>query len=92
MSYDIIIPSDYMIARMANEGMLKKSIIPSRFLIINTSTINTRTCTLIKTMSIPFRIRLVWSALYMIKTVVSEQDAKSWNVMWNEKYKKRRHT
>lgn len=86
VSYDIIIPSDYMIARMANEGMLKKFNPES---LSNYKYIDDKYKNVYfdknNEYSVPYSVGMV--GIIYDKTVVSEQDAKSWNVMWNEKYK-----
>lgn len=86
VSYDIIIPSDYMIARMANEGMLKKFNPES---LSNYKYIDDKYRNVYfdknNEYSVPYSVGMV--GIIYDKTVVSEQDAKSWNVMWNEKYK-----
>ena len=86
VSYDIIIPSDYMIARMANEDMLKKFNPES---LSNYKYIDDKYKNVYfdknNEYSVPYSVGMV--GIIYDKTVVSEQDAKSWNVMWNEKYK-----
>lgn len=86
VSYDIVIPSDYMIARMVKEGMLKK-FDPNE--LSNYKFIDERYKNAYfdpnNEYSVPFSVGMV--GIIYDSTVVSEQDAKSWSVMWNEKYK-----
>lgn len=86
VSYDIIIPSDYMIERMKKEGLLLKvdtsklsnyQYIDSQYKNIYFDENNEY--------SVPYSVGMV--GIIYDKTVVSESDAQSWNVMWNEKYK-----
>ncbi len=86
VSYDIVIPSDYMIARMVKEGMLKK-FDPNE--LSNYKFIDEKYKNAYfdpnNEYSVPFSVGMV--GIIYDSTVVSEQDAKSWSVMWNEKYK-----
>lgn len=86
IAYDIIIPSDYMIARMINEDLLLK-IDPtklSNYQYIDSSYKNTYYDPN-NEYSVPFSVGMV--GLIYDKTVVSAEDAASWNVLWSEKYK-----
>ncbi len=86
-SYDIIIPSDYMIARMINENMLEKldySNIPNFELLISDE---------FKEMdydpsdqySVPYMWGMV-GLIYNTTLVDPEDDVYSWDILWNEKY------
>ena len=84
-SYDVIIPSDYMIARMAKEGMLQ----PLNFdNIPNYQYINQSFHGLYydpeDTYSIPYTYGIV-GVIYDANKV-DEADTGSWDLMWNEKY------
>lgn len=87
ISYDIIIPSDYMISRMANEGLLKK-FYPEK--LSNYKYINDDYKNVYfdkdNEYSVPFSVGMV--GIIYDKTVISREDASTWNVLWNEKYKK----
>ncbi len=84
-SYDVIIPSDYMIERLVGDGMLQK---------INTANISnykyipeeykSQYFDLKNEYSIPYTVGLV--GLIYNKTMVDETPT-SWNIMWDEKYK-----
>lgn len=85
VSYDIIIPSDYMIERLINEDMLKKLDMDK---IPNFKNIDDK----YKGMyfdpndeySVPYTVGLV--GLIYNKTMV-EEAPDSWSVMWDERYK-----
>ena len=86
VSYDIIIPSDYMIARMKNERLLEKldySKIPNYRYI--DEKYKSQYFDEDNEYTVPYSVGLV--GIIYDKSVVSEKDASSWNVMWNEKYK-----
>lgn len=84
VSYDIVIPSDYMIERMINEDMLQK---------IDTSKLSNYQFVDEKyknlyydpnnEYSVPFSVGMV-GLIYNTKIVTESPD--SWSVMWDEKY------
>ena len=88
--YDIVIPSDYMIARMIKEGMLRK---------INKENIpNLKNIDLSPVFgeakpyydpeqeySVPYTYGTV--GIIYDTTKVAEEDLTGWDLMWNEKYK-----
>ncbi|MGN0976646.1 MAG: PotD/PotF family extracellular solute-binding protein, partial [Faecousia sp.] len=85
VSYDVIIPSDYMIARMAGEGML----LPLDFANIpNYQYIDETFKGLYydpdNQYSVPYTYGIV-GVIYNAN-VVDEEDVGSWDVMWNQKY------
>ena len=86
-SYDVIIPSEYMIARMMNEGMLLEldhdnipnlGLISQDYLDMDYDPGNRY--------SVPY----TWGTVGIIynKTLVDEDDLKNaeWDILWNEKY------
>ncbi len=85
VSYDVIIPSDYMIARMANEGMLlplnydnipNYQYIGDNFRGLYYDPENRYT--------VPYTysfVGVIWDA-----NQVDEADTGSWDLMWNDKY------
>ena len=86
VSYDVIIPSDYMIARLANEDML----LPLNFdNIPNNQYIEDQFRGLYydpdDTYSIPYTYGVV-GVIYDANQV-DEADAGDWDLMWNPKYK-----
>lgn len=85
VSYDVIIPSDYMIARMAQEDML----LPLDFANIpNYQYINEGFRGLYydeeNLYSVPYTYGVV--GIIYNANVVDEADAKDWDLMWNDKY------
>ncbi len=85
-SYDVIIPSEYMIERMINEGMLQKldfSNIP------NYEYVNDSYKDLFfdknNEYSVPYTCGMV-GIIYNDK-MVDEEDIGGWDLLWNEKYK-----
>ena len=85
VSYDVIVPSDYMIARMAAENML----LPLNFdNIPNYQYIDESFRGLYydpqNTYSVPYTYGVV-GVIYNA-AVVDEADAGDWDLMWNEKY------
>ncbi len=86
VSYDVIIPSDYMIARLANEDML----LPLNFdNIPNYQYIEDKFRGLYydpdDTYSIPYTYGVV--GIIYDANQVDEADVGSWDLMWNPKYK-----
>ncbi|MCI8650206.1 MAG: ABC transporter substrate-binding protein [Anaerotruncus sp.] len=84
-SYDILIPSDYMIARMIREGMLEKldfANLPS-YKNIDESFHNP-TFDPTNEYSVPY----TWGTVVVIynQTMVDEEDLGSWDLLWNQKY------
>ncbi|MCQ2484401.1 MAG: spermidine/putrescine ABC transporter substrate-binding protein [Clostridia bacterium] len=84
-NYDVVIPSDYMIARMIDEGLLEKidfSNIP------NYSNILDEYKNLYfdpkNEYSVPYNVGMV-GIIYNTKMVEGTPD--SWSIMWDEKYK-----
>lgn len=85
-SYDIIIPSDYMIARMINEDMLEKldfSNIPNYSLIMDKFKGIDYDPT--EEYSVPYMWGMV-GLIYNTTMVDPEDDVYSWSILWNEKY------
>ncbi len=84
-NYDLLIPSDYMIARMIRENMLEKldfSNIPN-FKNINQS--------FLKPVFDPtgeYSVPYTWGTVGIIynKEMVDEEDLGSWDLLWNQKY------
>ena len=85
VSYDIIIPSDYMIDRMASEGMLQ----PLNFdNIPNYKYINDSFRNLYYDPDNKYTVPYTYGIVGIIydSNVVDESDVGSWDLMWNEKY------
>ncbi|WP_101911355.1 ABC transporter substrate-binding protein [Marasmitruncus massiliensis] len=84
-NYDLLIPSDYMIARMIRENMLEKldfSNIPN-FRNINQSFLNP-----VFDPTGEYSVPYTWGTVGVIynKEMVDEEDLGSWDLLWNEKY------
>ncbi len=88
-NYDIVIPSDYMIARMIEEGLLREldlSNIPNLQNIDYSVMFGDKTPYYDPTnaYSVPYTYGTV--GIIYNKTMVDEADLGSWDIMWNEKY------
>ncbi len=86
VSYDVIIPSDYMIARLASEGLLKElnfSNIPNYQANIDDSFKGLYYDPDNK-FSVPYTYGMV-GVIYDANKI-NEADIGSWDLMWNEKY------
>lgn len=85
-SYDVIIPSDYMIARMINEDMLEEldySNIPNYDALIM-DRYKGLEYDPEERYSVPYTVGMV--GLIYNTTLVDEEDLGSWDILWNEKY------
>ena len=85
VSYDVIIPSDYMIARMANEGLL----LPLNFdNIPNYQYIEDTFKGLYYDPNDQYSIPYTYGIVGVIydANVVDEADTGSWDLLWNDKY------
>lgn len=85
VSYDVIIPSDYMIARMKDEGML----LPLNFdNIPNYQYIDESFRGLYYDPNDEYSVPYTYGVVGVIynANVVDEADATGWDLMWNEKY------
>ena len=86
VSYDVAIPSDYMIARMADEGLLQ----PLNFENIpNYQYIDDTFKGLYYDAENKYIVPYAYGIVGVIydANVVDEADAKGWDLLWNEKYK-----
>lgn len=87
--YDVVVPSDYMIARMIEEGMLRKldfANIPNAKYIDNEALFGDDApyYDVESAYSVPYTYGTV--GIIYNKTIVDEADIGSWDIMWNEKY------
>ena len=83
--FDVIVPSDYMIARMIEEDMLE----PLNFdNIPNFADIDPNLLNPAYDPENLYSVPYMWGLLGVIynKTMVDEADLGSWDLMWNEKY------
>ena len=85
VSYDVIIPSDYMIARMADEGMLEELNFDN---IPNYSNIDENFRGLYYDKDNRYSVPYAYGIIGIIynANVVDEADTGGWDLMWNEKY------
>jgi len=84
-SYDIIIPSDYMIQRMINEGMLEELDLANIPNIVNISEdFRGQYYDPDDKYSVPYTYGMV--GIIYNTNMVDEADAGSWDLLWNEKY------
>lgn len=88
-NYDIVIPSDYMIARLISEGMLRKlnldNIPNAKY--VDLDSIFAGSAPYYdpeNAYSVPYTYGTV--GIIYNKTMVDEADLGSWDIMWNEKY------
>lgn len=84
-SYDVVIPSDYMIARMIDEGMLQKLNYDN---IPNASLIDDKYTGLEYDPAQEYSVPYTWGAVGIIynSREVDEADTGSWDILWNPKY------
>lgn len=84
-SYDVAFPSDYMIERMINEGMLEKI---NKENVPNLSNIEDRFLDLEFDPNNEYSVPYMWGTFGIVynKNMVSEE-VDSWDILWNEKYK-----
>ena len=82
--YDVIIPSDYMIGKMINEGMLEKLNFDN---IPNMAKIGEQYKGLDYDPNDEYSVPYTWGVVGLVynKTMVDEAPT-SWDVMWDEKY------
>ena len=84
--YDIIIPSDYMVARMIRENMVEKLNFDN---IPNISKISPEFRTPDFDPTGEYSVPYTWGTVGVVynKEHVSSEDVGSWDLLWNEKYK-----
>ena len=86
--YDVVIPSDYMISRMINEGMLEELELER---IPNAKYMDEDLDTEAYDPEGKYSVPYMWGVIGIVynKTLVDEEDIKdpSWDILWNEKYK-----
>lgn len=85
-TYDVVIPSDYMIEKMLSEGMLRELNFEN---IPNYKYVNESYRDLFydkeNKYSVPYTCGMV--GIIYNDTMVEDKDTGSWNLLWNEKYK-----
>lgn len=87
-SYDIIIPSDYMINRLINENLIQKIDFSN---ITNYSNIDDKYKNLYfdpnNEYSVPYNVGMVGIIYNKEMVDAADVESQSWNLMWNSKYK-----
>lgn len=86
-SYDVVIPSEYMIGRMVNEGMLEEI---NKKNVPNFKNIDPTVLDMSYDPENIYSIPYTWGTVVLIynTTLVSEDtDVETWDLLWNEKYK-----
>lgn len=86
-SYDLIVPSDYMIERLAKENMLR----PLNFdNIPNFQYVDKEYLFQSFDKEQKYSVPYFWGTLGIVynKTEVSEEEVSSWNVLWDKKYER----
>lgn len=85
--YDVVVPSDYMIAKLIEEGMLEKLDMAN---IPNYSMIDDNFKGLEYDKNNEYSVAYTWGTvgIFYNTTLVDEADAEdmSWDILWNEKY------
>jgi len=86
-SYDVIFPSDYMLTRMREEGMLEKIDLSQ---IPNVKHIDERLMSADYDPNNEYSLPYMWGTLGILynTTMVDEEEVQSWDILWNPKYKK----
>lgn len=88
VSYDIVIPSDYMVARLAKEGLIQKIDVSK---IENYKYIDDSFKNLYydenNEYSVPYTYGTVGIIYDTKKVTVKDAEERSWSLMWNENYK-----
>ncbi len=84
-SYDLIVPSDYMIGKMIGEGMIQKLDFDN---IPNYKYIDEKYKNTNFDPNNEYSVPMYWGVVGIIynTTMVDEEDLTGWNILWNEKY------
>lgn len=85
-SYDVVVPSDYMIERMKNEGMLRKINWEN---VPNLSYVDEEYQHHSYDPDQEYSAPYFWGTLGIVyNTELVDEEVDSWNILWNEKYKR----
>lgn len=84
-NYDVLVPSDYMIARMIREEMLEKLDYAN---IPNFKNVSQSFHNQVYDPTNEYSVPYAWGTVGVIynKTMVDEEDLGSWDLLWNQKY------
>ena len=84
--YDVIVPSDYMVERMASKGMLSEI---DRSKLTNFSNVDPQFQKMAFDPEGKFSVPYMWGTVGIIyNTEMVTDPVDSWSILWNEKYKK----
>ena len=85
VSYDVVIPSDYMIGRMRTEGLLQKINFDN---VPNYRYIDENYKSMVYDPDNEYSVPYTWGTVGIIynKNMVDENDVKSWNIFWDARY------
>lgn len=83
--YDVLVPSEYMIERLIKDDLLYKLDFDN---IPNYSNISPMILEMSNGVDLEYMVPFMWGTLGILYNpeVVSAEEAKSWDVLWNEKY------
>lgn len=83
--YDVLVPSEYMIERLIKDDLLYKLDFDN---IPNYSNISPMILNMSNGVDLEYMVPFMWGTLGILYNpeVVSAEEAKSWDVLWNEKY------
>jgi len=85
-SYDVVIPSDYMIQRMISEDMLEKIDVSA---IPNFSLIDDKFKDLAFDPGNQYSVPYMWGTVGIIyNTTMIDEEVNSWSILWDQKYAK----
>lgn len=83
-NYDVIIPSDYMVERMANEGLLLPL---DKDLLTNYDKIDNRFKNLSYDPNSEYAVPYMWGTMGIVyNTTMVDEPVDSWDILWNPKY------
>ena len=87
-NYDVLVPSEYMIERLIKDDLLYKLDFNN---IPNYSNISQMVLNMSNGVDLEYMVPYMWGTLGILYNpdVVSDEEAKSWDVLWNEKYSRR---
>lgn len=85
--YDVIVPSDYMVERMANKGMLEEI---DKTQLKNYSNIDAEFQKMAFDPNGKYSVPYMWGTVGIVYNKAMVDDpVDSWSILWNEKYKKK---
>ena len=83
--YDLIVPSDYMVSKMINEGLLQKIDYKN---IPNYKNIDEEFLNPVYDPTSEYSVPYFWGTFGILyNTTMVDEEVDSWDILWNEKYK-----